>query len=828
MRGYRLTLLAIIVFASSLAFADVRDWDEGELGSVQSIKAALRSIKKSPNSDEKNQMIFFTEGILAYHQKKYEDSVKHLENALKGNNFLLDDYAHYFLGLAYSKQSNFKEAYKYFNKVSSAKPTSSRKFSAIFRMGEIAYKDGRYKSADQHLRLLERRIRGSEKYPDVLWNLVKTNIKRKNIHRACIYARKLYSRHPAHDLVSSWGMDLKKASFDGLQPGCIATLAQQKQRVRNLQYAGQSERAKSEIMSMYSKTNELTRYYVDVVYARFLSDEGDVEEALKVLLPHYEEHKNNVAYLMLLGKVGARKSDAPLAVSSYLKAHQLRPRSSLGREALFQAAFMSYLNQDYDGAEARFSAYKKQYRGTLASGSSWFIAWSKYLKGDYEGAYKMFDAFSKKRYSRKLRRYAFDKERIEYWKYVSLLKLGRLPEARAGLEKLAQNKAITYYSLVAKARLSTINSDLERQLASIQSQKDKLKQRSADLSPLALITPNFLPTPVAQTNSPESDAPMLETEDEILAEVTESGMTSDEGEDSAEEEVDPLVKAAPEDSSEEGDSIFASLKDPRLLASFQRAEALKALGFDDWANRELQYLEARTRNKSYLQTLMEKYEVSNTFSRSAYIAEIFFSDERLSGLSIDNIGWKKAFPLAYENEVSKIAKKLEIPPALVWAIMRAESFYKPKVKSSVGANGLMQVMPHTATKMAEMMKMKNFKVANLLEPETNISIGAKYIQRLSQKFNKHIPLVAAGYNAGPHRVHAWSANFGHLSLDEYIEHIPYSQTREYAKKVVRHFYLYENLYYPEEAQKRGLTWLAQPAPVALKSPIPTKESWDPL
>src|SRR5690606_22426287 len=113
-------------------------------------------------------------------------------------------------------------------------------------------------------------------------------------------------------------------------------LAQQKQRIRNLQYAGQSQRAKSEVLSMYSKTNDLTRYYVDAIYARFLSDEGDVEEALKVLLPHYEERKSDLAYLMLLGKVGSRKNDAPLAISSYLKAHQMKPKSAVGREALYQ------------------------------------------------------------------------------------------------------------------------------------------------------------------------------------------------------------------------------------------------------------------------------------------------------------------------------------------------------------------------------------------------------------------------------------------------------------------------------------------------------------
>jgi soluble lytic murein transglycosylase len=830
-----LTLMVTAVIGVTTIFVShasaSRDWDDTELGTKESLTYALNTIKKQSNSDDKAQLLLFTQGVLSYHQAKYDDAITNLSSSIKGNNFLLEDYAHYFMGLSYSKQQKFTEAYKEFSLVSSSKQTSPRQYSALFRMGEIAIEQKNYRSADQHFRLLERKIRNTEKYPFVLWNLAKVNIQQKNIFQACKHVRKLYAKYPAHELTSEWGLDLKSATVDGLKPGCLASLNEQKQRIRNLQYAGDSERAKKEIKSLYEKTNDLTKYYVDVIYARFLTDDGDVDEALKVLLPYFDERKGDIAYLMLLAKAAARKNDSALAISAYLKAHQMKPKSAVGREALFQAAFVSYLSQDYDGALARFDTYRKQYGGKNGAAASWYIAWVKYLKGDYKGAYAMLDQFSKQRFSRKMRNVAFDTARINYWKNICLLKMGQVAVAKKALEKMANDPTASYYSLAAQARLANLQPlDLSRKMASA----DSKKIQPVDLSPLSLISPTLL------TGSPAAGAtPTLETDEEILAEVKEDGLSesAEDGEETAEsteekeEESDTVVEAGPEapvEASEEGDTIFSTLKDPRLLAIFQRAETLRALGFDEWSNKELQFLEARTRNKTYLQTLVEKYEIGNTFSRSAYIAEVYYENERKKGLSATNPGWKKAYPQAYEKFVSKYAQSFGISESLVWGIMRTESFYKPQVKSSVGALGLMQVMPLTASKMAEMMEMSTFKVSQLTDPETNVRVGVKYLQRLSKMFDGYLPLVAAGYNAGPHRVHVWMKNFGNLPMDEFIEHIPFSQTRGYAKKVIRSYYVYSSVYYPDEIKKKPIQWLAQPANITLNGPIPTKETWEPL
>ena len=134
----------------------------------------------------------------------------------------------------------------------------------------------------------------------------------------------------------------------------------------------------------------------------------------------------------------------------------------------------------------------------------------------------------------------------------------------------------------------------------------------------------------------------------------------------------------------------------------------------------------------------------------------------------------------------------------------------------------MQIMPFTGRQLANLVSMNTFETRSLLEPAVNIRLGSRYLQRLLEKFSGSVPLVAAGYNAGPHRVHAWVRGFGSLEMDEFIEHIPFLETRNYVKKVVRNFQIYSLLY---SGGTHSLRWLVQPVGVELDERIPTKEVW---
>ena len=278
--------------------------------------------------------------------------------------------------------------------------------------------------------------------------------------------------------------------------------------------------------------------------------------------------------------------------------------------------------------------------------------------------------------------------------------------------------------------------------------------------------------------------------------------------------------------SEEGEeSVYVtSFRDPRLGYRFDRAKELLQLGFNDLARWELYEIERRTSNSGYLRSLMGSYQAIGSYHRSAYIAQVNFGQQReVHGIEGVKYLWEYAFPQAYKQNVEDTSKQFEFDKIMIWSIIRAESFYRHDAESPVGANGLMQLMPFTAKRVADLVDLKNFNVKDLLKPEVNIKLGTRYLKRLSQMFNGNFFLAAAGYNAGPHRVEQWLHDFGKLNMDEFIEHIPFVETRNYAKKVIYHYNVYNQLYNTQGSQM-DVGFLTQPVGIRVLNPN-KKEDW---
>jgi soluble lytic murein transglycosylase len=151
-----------------------------------------------------------------------------------------------------------------------------------------------------------------------------------------------------------------------------------------------------------------------------------------------------------------------------------------------------------------------------------------------------------------------------------------------------------------------------------------------------------------------------------------------------------------------------------------------------------------------------------------------------------------------------------VPESLVYAVMRAESSFSPTVLSPAGAVGLMQLMPSTARQIAG--KGSSFNAADLTRPEFNISCGVKHLKDLTRVHDNSLVLTVAAYNAGSGTVNRWRKKFGTLREDEFIENIPYGETREYVKKVLTGAEIYHRLYNLEPAV------LAAPVESPLKRP----------
>ncbi|MCP3137997.1 transglycosylase SLT domain-containing protein [Pyxidicoccus xibeiensis] len=173
------------------------------------------------------------------------------------------------------------------------------------------------------------------------------------------------------------------------------------------------------------------------------------------------------------------------------------------------------------------------------------------------------------------------------------------------------------------------------------------------------------------------------------------------------------------------------------------------------------------------------------------------------------------YPQAYSNAVEQAAASHKVDPFLVWAIMRRESAFKPEVMSAADARGLMQIIPPTATAIAERLEEPAPAPADLFSPERNIRYGAWYLSRLMQRFS-HPVLAAAAYNAGPGPTVKWARERGSLPLDLFVETIPFKETRGYVKQVVADLFLYHAFY-----GKAGT-----PLRLSLKVPEPSVEGVD--
>lgn len=156
--------------------------------------------------------------------------------------------------------------------------------------------------------------------------------------------------------------------------------------------------------------------------------------------------------------------------------------------------------------------------------------------------------------------------------------------------------------------------------------------------------------------------------------------------------------------------------------------------------------------------------------------------------------WKIYYPMAFEAIVHPIAKNAEVDPFLILSIMRSESFYNKEARSPVGAQGLMQLMPYTAVKIASILKDNSFDVNDLTRPEINIGYGGYYLGKLLHYYGGNPYVAAAAYNAGPVAVNHWLQGCDKCATEEFVETIPYRETRRYVREVMKTYAHYRRVY----------------------------------
>ena len=155
--------------------------------------------------------------------------------------------------------------------------------------------------------------------------------------------------------------------------------------------------------------------------------------------------------------------------------------------------------------------------------------------------------------------------------------------------------------------------------------------------------------------------------------------------------------------------------------------------------------------------------------------------------------WRILFPLRYEPELRAAAAAESLDPALVAALILQESTFDAAALSRAGARGLMQVMPATGRRLAR-AKGQRLKRAALHDPGTSLDFGARYLRLMSERFGGSVEKTLAAYNAGPHRVDSWTAERGERGAEDFIEDIPFTETRQYVMIILANREHYRRIY----------------------------------
>ena len=242
--------------------------------------------------------------------------------------------------------------------------------------------------------------------------------------------------------------------------------------------------------------------------------------------------------------------------------------------------------------------------------------------------------------------------------------------------------------------------------------------------------------------------------------------------------------------------VLPSLDQP-LSAKAQerqaRARVLSDIAFD--ASAELEYREAYAETRA--PQLLIGAAVS-AISAGHYAAAMVAMRQAIPQLEarrvaeIPNQVWRTAFPLPYEYNVREAAIRNQLDPMLVAGLIRQESAFEANAMSHVGAVGLMQVMPKTANKLTHQLRIR-YSRTRLTDPGYNLQLGVRYLANLIQLLGTPEAALAA-YNAGEDRVEQWTAGQNYLETAEFVENIPFTETREYVQIVIRNADVYRKLY----------------------------------
>jgi soluble lytic murein transglycosylase len=226
---------------------------------------------------------------------------------------------------------------------------------------------------------------------------------------------------------------------------------------------------------------------------------------------------------------------------------------------------------------------------------------------------------------------------------------------------------------------------------------------------------------------------------------------------------------------------------PETAFHLARARELTAMSLYPLAVEELD----ETERQSSKETRVRLFLMREYFRNQAYARSLSIANQLPSSYTDRNL---YRFPLAYWETIRSKARERDIDPHLVLALIRQESLFDTRARSPALALGLMQLLPSTAARVAKQIGLATPSNEKLFEAEINLTLGIQYLKDLLRRYSNNWFKAIAAYNAGEAAVDRWEKEIGTDDIEEFVERIPYVETRGYVKLVIRNHRIYKKLY----------------------------------
>lgn len=227
---------------------------------------------------------------------------------------------------------------------------------------------------------------------------------------------------------------------------------------------------------------------------------------------------------------------------------------------------------------------------------------------------------------------------------------------------------------------------------------------------------------------------------------------------------------------------------------YSRYEFLASLGMIGEAKNELDALSRQKLSTDEYLLLCRAYYGTGDYFHSLSIAHTELGDMLQTFTQGTMPAWFYSYPAGYPQLIGAYASKYNLDPFLIDAIILQESRYRTDAVSDAGAIGIMQLMPYTAARVARSISLTPFSKQVLFDPQINIGIGIWYFRQLLTKYKDNYLLALAAYNAGENAVDKWLSGSTACNTDEFVEDIPFSETRHYVKSIIGDLAAYTMIY----------------------------------